>query len=42
MTLSMSDPLRRGLVWPQQLEVAVGQSDGVRVLPVDVSRVHRP
>ena len=38
MKLTMSDPLRRGLVWPQQLKVAVGQPDGVRVLPVDVNR----
>jgi len=38
MKLTMSDPLRRGLMWPQHLEVAVGQSDAVRVLPVDVSR----
>ena len=38
MKLTMSDPLRRGLVWPQRLKVAVGQPDGVRVLAVDVSR----
>jgi aminopeptidase N len=34
LTLTMSDPLQRGLVWPQQLRVALGYADGVRELPV--------
>jgi aminopeptidase N len=42
MKLVMSDPLRRGLVWPQRLKVAVGQADGIRVLPVDASRASIP
>jgi aminopeptidase N len=38
LKLSMSDPFRRGLVWPQRLQVAVGQGTTVRMLPVDASR----
>jgi aminopeptidase N len=38
MKLSMSDPLRRGLVWPQRLKVAVGQGSAVRILAVDANR----
>ena len=30
MRLHASDPLRRGLVWPQQLHLAIGTDDGLR------------
>ena len=38
VTLRATDPLGRGLVWPQKLSVAVGIESGTRLLPVDVSR----
>jgi aminopeptidase N len=37
MTLTMADPLKRGLVWPQRMRVALGYGDTVRLLPVAVS-----
>jgi aminopeptidase N len=37
LTLTMRDPLQRGLVWPQRLRVAIGYADGVRELPVYVT-----
>jgi aminopeptidase N len=37
LTLTMSDPLRRGLVWPQRLRVGLGYADGVREVPVYVN-----
>ena len=37
LTMEVSDPLRRGLVWPQRLRVALGYETGVRELPVYVS-----
>jgi aminopeptidase N len=36
ITLSSRDPMGRGLVWPQQLTVAVGDDDGVKNVPVDI------
>jgi aminopeptidase N len=43
LRLSMTDPLGRGLVWPEQLSVILGYADEVRDLPVSadspVSRV---
>ena len=35
LTLRATDPLRRGLVWPQRLRVALGYPDTVRELSVD-------
>ena len=37
MTLTMTDPLKRGLVWPQRMRVALGYGDTVRLLPVAVT-----
>jgi len=37
LTLTMSDPLQRGLVWPQRLRVGLGYGDGIRELPVYVN-----
>jgi aminopeptidase N len=37
MTLTMTDPLKRGLVWPQRMQVALGYGDTVRLLPVAVT-----
>jgi aminopeptidase N len=37
MTLTMTDPLKRGLVWPQRMEVALGYGATVRLLPVAVT-----
>jgi aminopeptidase N len=37
VSLTMADPLHRGLIWPQQVRVAVGDAGGVRVLPVTIS-----
>ena len=34
LTLSMDDPLDRGLVWPQRLQVTLGYADSVRSVPV--------
>ncbi len=34
LTLTATDPLRRGLVWPQRLQVAIGTELGVREVPV--------
>jgi aminopeptidase N len=36
ITLASRDSMGRGLVWPQQLTVAVGYDDGVKNLPVDM------
>jgi aminopeptidase N len=38
LTLAMSDPLRRGLVWPQRLRVGLGYADGMREVSVYVTR----
>ena len=37
LTLGMSDPLRRGLVWPERLLIGLGYADGIREIPVEVS-----
>src|SRR5688572_6500104 len=37
LTLRFSDPLGRGVVWPQQMRVALGYSGAVTLLPVDVT-----
>jgi aminopeptidase N len=37
LTVTMTDPLRRNLVWPQRLRVTLGYADGVRELPAYVS-----
>jgi aminopeptidase N len=37
LTVSMRDPLDRGLVWPQRLQVTLGYADGVRSVPVVAS-----
>jgi aminopeptidase N len=37
LTLTASDPLKRNLVWPQRLRVALGYPAGNRVLDVDVA-----
>jgi aminopeptidase N len=50
LRLTMDDPLRRGLVWPQHLRITVGHADGtVRHVPaevtkatLDVSATHAP
>ena len=34
LTLTVTDPLRRGLIWPQRLRVAFGDETGVREVPV--------
>ncbi|MBI3049472.1 MAG: ERAP1-like C-terminal domain-containing protein [Acidobacteria bacterium] len=34
LTLTMSDPLRRGLVWPQRLRVGLGYATGIREVPL--------
>jgi aminopeptidase N len=39
LTLTMSDPLKRGLVWPQRIRVALGYVDGARHLPVTITGV---
>jgi len=37
LTLTMVDPLKRGLIWPQRIRVALGYRDQVRLLPVTIS-----
>ena len=37
MTLTMADPLKRGLVWPQRIQVALGYDDAIRLLPVTIA-----
>jgi aminopeptidase N len=37
LTLAMDDSLRRRLVWPQRLRVALGYADGLREVPVYVT-----
>jgi aminopeptidase N len=37
MTLTMTDPLRRGLIWPQRMGVALGYGDAIRQLAVTTS-----
>jgi aminopeptidase N len=37
LTITAADPLRRGLVWPQQLRVALGYPDQVRDLRAQVN-----
>jgi aminopeptidase N len=37
LTLTMADPLKRGLLWPQRIRVALGYRDQVRLLPVTIS-----
>jgi aminopeptidase N len=39
LALRMSDPLRRGLVWPEKMKVAIGVDGGVKLMDVDVSAV---
>ena len=38
ITLTMSDPMSRDLVWPQRLRVSLGYADRIRDVAVDVSR----
>ena len=42
LTLEMSDPLARGLVWPQRLRVALGYPGRVREVPDIRHRPHHP
>jgi aminopeptidase N len=37
MTLTMADPLKRGFVWPQRMQMALGYGDVVRLLPVAIT-----
>ena len=37
LTLTATDPLRRGLIWPQRLRVAFGDETSVREVPVYVN-----
>jgi aminopeptidase N len=37
LTLTMNDPLKRGLLWPQRIRVALGYGDAIRLLPVTIS-----
>ena len=37
LTLTMTDPLKRGLVWPQRVRVALGYRDGPRHVPVTIN-----
>jgi aminopeptidase N len=37
ITLTMTDPLKRGVVWPQRIRVALGSGDAIRLLPVTIS-----
>jgi len=37
LTVTVTDPLRRGLVWPQQLRVALGYESEVREIPTYVA-----
>ena len=37
LTLNITDPLERGLVWPQRMRVALGYRDRVREFPVYVT-----
>jgi aminopeptidase N len=37
LTLTMTDPLRRGVTWPQRIRVALGYRDQVRLLPVTIN-----
>jgi aminopeptidase N len=37
LTLTADDPIRRGLVWPQRLQVALGYVETTRLLPVNVT-----
>src|SRR5688500_9241604 len=36
LRLTMTDPLNRGLLWPQRIRVALGYRDEVRLLPVTI------
>ena len=42
MSLRQTDPAGRGRVWPQDLEVLVGQPEGVRRLPARVASSTQP
>ena len=37
LTLTVNDPLKRGLVWPQRIRVALGYDDSIRLLPVTIA-----
>ena len=37
MTLTMADPLKRGLLWPQRIQVTLGYDDAIRLLPVTIA-----
>ena len=37
LTLTMTDPLKRGLLWPQRIRVALGYREGIHPLPVTIS-----
>jgi aminopeptidase N len=38
LSFTTTDPLKRGLVWPQQLRVILGYADGVKEMPLNVDR----
>ena len=38
ISLTLADPMNRGLIWPQRLRVSLGYPDGVKDLPADVTR----
>ena len=37
LTLNVTDPLQRGLVWPQRLRIAVGYATGVQEVPAYIN-----
>src|SRR5688500_5727724 len=37
LTLTVNDPLKRGLLWPQRIHVALGYDDSIRLLPVTIA-----
>ncbi|MEQ1573829.1 MAG: M1 family aminopeptidase [Vicinamibacterales bacterium] len=39
LTLTMSDPLARGLMWPQRVQVTLGYADSTKSVPVNMTGV---
>jgi aminopeptidase N len=37
LTLTMTDPLKRGLTWPQTIRVALGYADGPRLITAEIN-----
>ena len=37
LTLTVNDRLKRGLLWPQRIHVALGYDDSIRLLPVTIA-----